>query len=185
MTLGGLGAPGCAAQALRVHSRSIRPVPNLVCVLCTLTVSATPSAVSFTLIKGGVATGSAPVVITTTMNGVSLLASLKLYGYFSSAATALADGRPTPDKIPSSAVLGQMTTGVPTSYTAFTQTNALGTAGASLLLFNTSSLLSLGCLPAVAVCRTDSLNLRIDLTTLPLLPAGTYTGTLILQAQAL
>jgi hypothetical protein len=33
--------------------------------------------------------------------------------------------------------------------------------------------------------RTDNLNLKIDLTSKPLLPAGTYTGTLTLQAQAL
>jgi hypothetical protein len=174
-----------AGQAVRMQQKALRPRPDLGCVLCTLTVSATPSTVNFTLVKGGIATGSAPVVITTTMSGVTLLSSLKLYGYFSSATSALADGRPTPDKIPSSAVFGQMTTGVPTTYTAFTQTNTLGTAGAGLLLFNTSSLLSLGCIPSTASCRTDSLNLRIDLTSLPLQPAGSYSGTLTLQAQAL
>ena len=181
----GCFAASAAAQAVRLPRKAVRPVPELGCLLCTLTVSATPSNVNFTLVKGGVANGSSSIVIKTTMSGVSLLGSLKLYGYFSTAASALADGRPTPDKIPSSAVFGQMTTGVPTTFTAFTQTNPLGTAGASLLLFNTSSLLSLGCLPSTASCRTDNLSLRIDLTSLPKLPAGSYSGTLTLQAQAL
>jgi len=177
-------------QAVRVQSGVVRfrpaPIrPDLACVLCTLTVSATPTAISFTLVKGGTATASAPVVITTTLYGVSGLSSLTLYGYFSSFSAALTDGRATPDNIPSSAVLGLVSTGTPTSYTPFTQSDAVGTAGATLQLFSTSSLLSLGCLPATAVCRTDSLNLEISLSGLPQLPAGTYTGTLILQAQAL
>ncbi len=179
-----------ATQALRVQSgiARVRPTsirPDLVCALCTLTVSATPASVSFGLIKGGTAVGSAPIVITTTLYGVSALSSLTLYGYFTTSSAALTDGDAIPDKIPSSAVLGQVPTGTPTSYTPFTQSDAVGTAGAALQLFSTSSLLSLGCLPATAVCRTDSLNLEISLSSLPQLPAGTYSGTLILQAQAL
>jgi hypothetical protein len=172
-------------QALRVQQRTLRARPELICVLCSLTVVASPSTVSFMLVQGGVASGSSAIVITTTLNGVTALSSLKLYGYFSSATAALTDGATIPNNIPSSAVLGQMTTGIPTTYTAFTQSNAVGTAGAGLLLFNTSSLLPIGCLPALAVCRTDSLNLEINLGALPQLPAGTYNGSLILQAQAL
>ena len=113
------------------------------------------------------------------------LASLKLYGYFSSASAALTDGYTTPNNIPTSAVLGQMPTGTPTSYTAFTGSPGLGPAGAGLLLYTTSSLLSVGCMPAGAMCRTDTLNLEINISGLPQLPAGTYTGTLTLQAQAM
>ena len=174
-----------AGQALRVQPRSPRVRPELICVLCSLTVSATPASVSFVLVKGGTATASAPIVITTTLNGVSALSSLKLYGYFNSPTAALTDGRTTPDNIPSSAVFGQMTTGVPTSYTAFTQSGPIGTAGASLLLFSTTSLLSIGCIPIVASCRTDSLNLQITLPSLPNLPAGSYHGTVLFEAQAL
>ncbi len=181
-----LSAPAVSsAQALRVRPTAMRPRPELVCVLCTLTVSATPMSVNFTLVKGGTATASAPIVITTTLYGVSALGSLNLYGYFTTASAALTDGRATPNNIPSSAVLGQDTSGSPTSYTPFTQTGALGTAGASLLIFSTSSLLSIGCAPSTASCRTDNLNLEINLSSLPQLPAGNYTGTLILQAQAL
>ncbi len=179
-----------ATQALRVQSGVVRfrpaPVrPDLICVLCTLTVSATPTSVSFALVKGGTASASAPIVITTTLYGVSALSSLTLYGYFSTSSAALTDGRATPDNIPASAILGEVPTGTPTSYTPFTQSDAVGTAGATLQLFSTSSLLSLGCLPVTAVCRSDSLSLEISLASLPQLPAGTYTGTLILQAQAL
>jgi hypothetical protein len=172
------------SQALRVQAKPMRVRPELLCVLCSLTVTATPGLVSFTLVKGGVALGSAPVVITTTLNGVSLLNSVSLYGYFSTAAAALTDGAATPDNIPSSAVLGQDTSGSPTSYTAFTQSQPVGTPGASLLIYTTTSFLTLGCAPTTASCRTDSLNLEINLSALPQLPAGTYTGTLILVAQA-
>jgi hypothetical protein len=173
------------SQALRVQPKPMRVRPDLVCVLCSLSVSATPGLVSFTLVKGGTALASAPIVITTTMSGVSVLGSVSLYGYFSTASAALTDGLTTPNNIPSSAVLGQDTTGSPTSYTAFTQSTAVGTAGASLQIYSVFSILSLGCTPITASCRTDSLNLEINLSALPQLPAGSYTGTLILQAQAL
>ncbi|WP_263409303.1 hypothetical protein [Terriglobus tenax] len=32
--------------------------------------------------------------------------------------------------------------------------------------------------------RTDTLNLKIDLSSTPQLPAGSYTGTLVLQTQS-
>jgi len=146
----------------------------------TLTISATPSTVNFTLVGSGVATGSSAVAITTTWLLLPTRANLVLDGYFSSAASALADGQATPDKIPTSAVLGKVTTGSPTTFTAFTQTAALGPAGAGLTLF-TQALTLLN----VAGTRTDNLNLEIDLSALPQLPAGSYTGTLTLQAQAL
>ena len=172
-------------QALRVQPKRVIARPDLVCVLCSLSVSALPTAVTFNLVQGGIATGSAPVVITTTLNGVTVLANISLYGYFSSASSALTDNASPPNKIPTSAVLGQMTTGSPTSFTAFTASPGLGPAGAGLLLYTTSSILSLGCSPTSASCRTDSLNLEINLSGLPQLPAGTYNGTLTLQAQAM
>ena len=172
-------------QALRVQPKPMRVRPELVCALCTLSISATPALVNFTLVRGGIALASAPIVITTTMNGVTVLGTLSLYGYFGTTTAALTDGRATPNNIPSSAVLGQDTTGSPTSYTAFTQSQVVGTPGASLLIYTAPVVLSLGCSPVTASCRTDSLNLEINLSTLPQLPAGNYTGTLILQAQAL
>jgi hypothetical protein len=73
-----------------------------------------------------------------------------------------------------------MTTGTPTTFTAFSQTAPLGAAGAGLTLFSEA-------LTGTnhTANRTDNLNLEINLAAQPLLPAGTYTGTLNIQAQAL
>jgi len=88
----------------------------------SLTVAATPSAVAIPLVSGGVATGTSPVAITTTWVLSASRTTVTLVGYFASATVALTDGAATPDNIPASEVLGQMTTGTPTSFTAFTQT---------------------------------------------------------------
>ncbi len=72
---------------------------------------------------------------------------------------------------------GRVTTGTPTSFTAFTQNGVgtVGTAGGSLTLFTQST-------APLAGNRTDNLDLQIDLTGQPNLLPGTYTGTLNLQA---
>jgi hypothetical protein len=70
-----------------------------------------------------------------------------------------------------------VTTGVPVSFTPFTQTGPFGGAGAGLQLVSGGSLVSLG------GSRTDVLSLKINLGSLPQLPAATYTGTLYVQAQ--
>jgi hypothetical protein len=137
--------------------------------------------VSFLLLSKGVATGSSAVAVTTTWGGGACLftCAIKLYAYFSNATAALSGGTPVVN-IPSSAVLGQMPTGTPTAYTAFTQSNPIGGAGASLLLFTQSYAFI-----APAGNRTDALNLEINLASQPQLPAGTYSGTLFIQAQSL
>ncbi len=104
--------------------------------------------------------------------------TMSLYGYFASSTAALT-GNASSAMIPSSAITGQMTTGLPSSYTPFTQTNPVGDATSSLKLFS-QTIAGSG-----AGNRTDALNLIIDLTSLPQLPADTYTGTLIIQAQVL
>lgn len=161
-------------QVTAVNSRIVRPKLTLG---DTMTVSASPSTVSFSLMHGGVANGSGTVAMTTTWTGISLLASMSLYGYFMSSTQALSGGSPVAH-IPSSSVLGKVPSGTPTSYTAFTQSGPLGGAGAGLLMYSQSSILSLG------GSRTDNLSLQIDLTSLPQQPAASYSGTLVLQAQA-
>jgi hypothetical protein len=146
----------------------------------SLTISASPSTVTFALAQGATAAGSGAVTIHTTWLLLPTRANLYLDGYFASATAALTDGNATPDLIPTSAVLGEVPTGSPTTFTAFTQTTALGPTGAGLLLF-TQALTALN----RAGTRTDALSLEINLAALPQLPAGTYTGTLTLQAQAL
>ncbi|MFT4112688.1 hypothetical protein [Silvibacterium sp.] len=162
------------AQVIRVQTP--RPKPN-VTVGDTLTVSATPASVSFQLTPGSPAQASSVVSVTTTWTGISLLSSITLSAYFASATQALTGGSPV-SSIPSSVVLGKVPSGLPTSFTPFTQTAPLGPVGSGLLLYSQTSVLSLG------GSRTDALSLEIDLTTLPQLPAATYTGVLVLQAQA-
>jgi hypothetical protein len=146
----------------------------------SLTVAATPKTVTIPLVSGGVATGSSPVAITTTWVLSGGRTAVTLVGYFSSATAALTNAATTPTNIPAAEVLGQVTTGTPTTFTAFTQTAPLGAAGAGLTLFS---------LPLTTTnqtaSRTDNLVLEIDLSSQPQLPAGAYTGTLNLQAQAL
>src|ERR1700678_80487 len=101
----------------------------------SLTGAATPSAVAIPLVAGGTATGTSPVAITTTWVLSASRTAVTLVGYFASATVALTDGATTPDNIPASEVLGQVTTGTPTSFTAFTQTAPVATAGAGLTLF--------------------------------------------------
>ena len=142
----------------------------------TLTLTASPSAINFALVSKGVALGSSPIVVTTTWSGISLLSSVNLYAYFSSSTAALSGSSPIVN-IPTANVLGKDTSGIPTAFTQFTQTTPI--AGASLHLYSITSILSLG------GSHVDNLSLEIDLTTLPQLPAATYSGVLLLQAQAL
>jgi hypothetical protein len=170
-----LAAP---AQAIRVgRSQTVLPATSV----GSLSVSASPSAVSFHLVSGGVATASSAINVTTTWGGNICLftCTINLYGYFSSSTSALSGGSPVVN-IPTSEVLGQVPTGSPTTYTAFTQSNPLGGGGASLLLFQQSFVLYTG-----GGSRTDALNLEIDLANQPQLPAGSYSGTLYIQAQSL
>lgn len=146
----------------------------------SLTISANPSTVNFALVSGATATGSAPVAITTSWVLKTTRANVNLYSWFATPSAALTDGGSPANNIASSLVLGQVTTGAPTSYTAFSQSNTLGTASGGLQLF-TQAISSTN----RTSTRTDNLNLQINLTTLPQLPAGTYTGIITLQAQAL
>jgi hypothetical protein len=144
----------------------------------SLTVVASPAGVAFDLAPGGEAIGSTPVTITTTWILGVTRTTVNLHASFSSTTVALTDG--STHNIPSANVFGQVTTGTAPSFTAFTQTTPFGAAGAGLKLLtqgvNVSNLTS---------SRTDTLNLKIDLTNGPSLPAGVYVGTLNIQAQAL
>lgn len=102
--------------------------------------------------------------------------TVNLVAYFSLPAQAMVGGS---TQIPSSRVLGRMTTGLPTTFTAITQNGigGVGTAGGSLHLF------------AVTIgggnqdaSRTDNLDLQLNLVGFPPLAAGTYTGVLNIRA---
>lgn len=133
---------------------------------------------NFTLIQAGIANGSVAAAITTSWNlNPGQIGAVSLYGYFSTPSAALVG---TTANIASTYVQGRMTTGTPTTYTAFTQTNPVGPAGGSLLLFSETITGT-----NKNKTRTDNLDIRINLTTSPALPAENYTGTLRIQARAL
>jgi hypothetical protein len=167
-------------QTVRITPRrSSGPVGNPLLTLGQIGVTATPTMVSFNLVSKGTAVGSPAVSITTSWD-LSVLTTIKLYGYFATASAALSGGGTPTSYIPSSSVLGLVTTGNPTTYTQFSQTGPFGAAGGSLLLVTQSVVLGI-----LNSSRTDSLSLEINLSGQPQLPAGSYTGTLTLEAQAL
>ncbi len=139
----------------------------------SLSVTAAPALVNFNLVPtGGIAVGSVPVSITTSwILHPNMTATT--YAYFLSAATALSDG--AGNNIASSRVLGSVNGG---GFTAFTSASPFS-ASASLQIF---SVLIKGFNRNGS--NTDSLNLEID-TTGMLLPAGIYSGLLVIQAQAI
>ncbi len=166
------------AQAVRVSRHGLTALPDTP--VGSLAVSVTPSAVSFTLVSKGTATGSSAINVTTSWSKTtcSPTCTVNLYGYFTSSTSALTAG--TGGSIATSAVLGKVPTGTPTAYTAFTQTGVFGAAGASLLLFSQAISGQ-----ASKTSRTDALSLEINLSGQPQQPAGTYTGTLYIEAQTL
>lgn len=166
-------------RAQTVRLAGVKAKPQMA--VSSLSISATPAAVSFHLVPAGVAPGSTAVQVTTSWDGsiCFFICTVNVYAYFANANAALSGGSPIVH-IPSAEVLGQVPTGIPTAYTPFTQTSPFGGAGGSLQLFQQSVfLLTFGS------SRTDALNLEINLANQPSLPAGTYTGTLFIQAQSL
>src|SRR5439155_20399723 len=102
--------------------------------------------------------------------------SVALYAYFASAAAALVPAVGTTN-IPSSAFEVKVGAG---AFTPVNGTNAgFGVAGSSLLL-QTTAITGANKVSST----TASLTFNINLTTLPQLPADTYTGTLNIQASA-
>ena len=119
----------------------------------------------------------APVVSQTAWNvNPGQTNTVNLVAYFTLPAQAMVGGA---TQIPSSRILGRMTTGLPVTYTAMTQ-NALGgvgSAGGSLRLFA----VNIGGANKNA-SRTDNLDLQLNLVGFPTLPAGAYTGVLNIRA---
>jgi hypothetical protein len=102
--------------------------------------------------------------------------TVNLVAYFSTPAQAMTGGAV---RIPSSRIRGRMTTGLPTTFRAFTQNGVggVGTAGGSLRLFSVNIRGS-----NKVASRTDNLELQLNLVGFPTLPPGTYSGTLNIRA---
>lgn len=166
-----LRAPELSAQAQIISLAATAP--------STLTVTVTSGAVQ---IIAGVADNAvnnfpSPVVIQTAWNvSPGQTNTVDLVAYFSVPSQALVGGL---TQIPSSRILGRMSSGIPTTFTAISQNGigGLGTAGGSLHLF--AETISGGNKDAV---RTDNLDLQLNLVGFPPLAAGAYAGVLNLRA---
>ena len=77
-------------------------------------------------------------------------------------------------------VMGQVTTGTPTTSAPFTGTGEVGTAASGLILF-TQPITDAN----RSATRTDLLNLEVNLTASLQLPIGAYTRTLTIQANSI
>ena len=142
----------------------------------SITVSLSSSAVNFTLTAGSANNpGSTGVTATTTWLLRPNVNSLKLYAFFSSSTAALTDGAGT--NIPSADFQISNNAG---PFNALTNTVPFGGANAGLQLSSTPILGN-----NKSGTRTDNMNFNINLVPLPSLPAGVYTGTLTIQAQAI
>lgn len=161
-----------AGASAQVNS-SVGPVNLSATMASSLTVTVTPNLVNFTLATSGTSNGSSPITLTTSWAISTFVTRVSLYAYFTTAASALSDA--AGKKIPSANVSGSVNGGAFRPFTG----NSPFAAGTSLRIFrqrvfgfNSSQ------------SRTDTLNLQINTTGLGLGP-GYYTGTLVIQAQAL
>jgi hypothetical protein len=139
----------------------------------SVSVSLSSNSVNFNL-SAGSATNAGSTGVTSTTRWISKASrTLNVYAYFSSSSAALTDG--FGDNIPSADFLISNNGG---AYAPLTNTVAFGGAAAGLQLFNVK---------ITGANKTgshaDSMFFRINLSTVPQLPAGTYTGTLNIQAQ--
>jgi len=174
LALGAFGLALAMSQASYAQINSNNATVNLNAPLAeSLTVTASPATVNFTLVPNGTANGSAPVSITTTWALARTRTSVKLYAYFSST-NALTDG--SGDNIPAANVTGAVNSGTAQPFTGTTAFSNFGltvfsqTIGAAGT-FNSSH-------------GPDTIALTINTAALAL-PAATYTGVLNIQAQAI
>jgi len=183
LQIGGVGAvlvlalaaltPRSEAQVLNSGASTI----TLQAVLSdSLSVSLSGNAVNFTLTPGSASNpGSLGITATTSWALKPSVGSVKVYAFFASSAAALTDG--AGDNIPPADFQISNNAG---PFTALTTTVPFGGANAGLLLSTTRILGN-----NRSGSHTDLMNFNINLTTIPSLPAATYTGTLTIQAQAL
>jgi hypothetical protein len=140
----------------------------------SLTVSAAPGTVNFILPASGIAPGSAAVVVNTSWVLAPARTSLSVYAFLGSAAAALTDG--AGNNIPSSKVSGSVNAGPMSTFTGASPFSA----NASITVVNALAINNFN----RSANRADNVALQIDTTGLNL-PAGTYTGVMTVQAQAI
>lgn len=172
-----LGAPDAKAQSGTISAAQVIALAATKTSQLTVTIGSGAVQSIPSLTDNAVNLFPAPAVITTSWDvNPGQTNTVNLMAWFTTPAQALTGGS---TQIPSSRVLGRVTTGLPVAFTAITQNavGGIGTAGGSLRLFsqNISG-------PNKTASRTDNLDLEIDLVGFPTLAPGTYTGTLNIQA---
>ena len=168
-------AAAALPAAAQVRNSGASPIALKALLAESLSVSLSANAVSFNLIGGSaVNPGNTSITATTTWT-VTQPRTLSVYAYFSSATSALTDG--AGDNIPSSAFQISDNGG---AFNALVNTVPFGGANAGRRLARVR--IGLG---AATGKRTDTMNFNINLSALPNLPAGSYTGILNIQAQAI
>ena len=141
----------------------------------SITLTLSGNAVNFTLVGGSASNpGSTGITATTTWVLKPSIGSLNLDAFFSSSTSALSDG--AGHNIPSADFQISANGG---AFAPLTNTVAFGGANAGLQISS---------VPIRGYNKTgtnsDVMTFNINLAPLPNLPAGIYTGTLTIQAQA-
>jgi len=143
----------------------------------SLTVALSANAVSFNLAAGGAANpGSTNITATTTWVLKPGRTAVGIYAYFANSAAALSDGGTPANNIPSADFFISDNGG---ASAALTNTVAYGGSNAGLQLANVAITGA-----NKSSSHTDVMAFNINLSSLPQLPAGSYTGTLNIAAQA-
>lgn len=144
----------------------------------SLTINLSGNAVNFNLTPGSANNpGNTAITATTswTLNN-AIIGLVSVYAFFGSSTAAMTDG--LGDNIPSADFQVSDNGG---AFTALTNTAPFGGANAAMTLSQTL-IFGLGVNTGT---RTDVMKFNLNLSPLPTLPPGTYTGTLTIQAQAI
>jgi len=164
-----------ASASAQVRNSAANPIALNAVLTQSLSVNLSGNAVNFNLVASSANNpGSTTVTATTSWVLNNIVSLVSLYAFFGSSTSALTDG--AGDNIPSADFQLSDNGG---AFTALTNTVAFGGANAGLNLFNT---LVFGNNKGT---HTDVMKFNINLSPLPNLPPGNYTGTLTIQAQAI
>ena len=139
----------------------------------SLTVSLDVATVNFALADAAASNpGDSTITVTTDWVLNPSIGTVDVYAYFDDSAVALTNGT---DDIPATNVEGSVDAGPLSSFAAVSPFGGVGLMldSITILGFNKNS------------SQNNTLDLNINLSTLPGISAGTYSGTMHIQAQAL
>jgi hypothetical protein len=175
-TLALVAAMFVASARAQVLNSVASPIALQAVLTQSVTLTLSGNAVNFNLVAGSANNpGSTSITATTTWTLRPNVGSLNVYAFFSNSSAALSDG--AGNNIPSADFQISNNGG---AFNALTNTVPFGGANAGLQLSSTRILGN-----NKTGTHNDVMNFNINLSPLPNLPAGTYTGTLTIQAQAI